>query len=200
MKIYYGPRYIELTSPTTDTTRYAATHSYTDANALRAFVEGFANDESQECACITYDDVTELRHEFFKLYRIIEAAGGLIHNGNDEYLIIDRKGVPDLPKGKAEGNETAVQNALREVEEETGLKGMNIIDHIADTYHTYAIGDETVLKHTTWFSMSVPGRPGLTPESEENITDARWVPRKMIAKEAEQTYASLRDVFRTVVS
>ena len=75
--------------------------------------------------CHTFDNELAF-NEFCKQFRLIEAAGGLIENANDEYLVIDRRGYIDLPKGKKEAGETNEQNAIREVGEETGLTNVSI--------------------------------------------------------------------------
>ncbi|ULT24020.1 NUDIX domain-containing protein [Sphingobacterium sp. E70] len=54
--------------------------------------------------------------------KIIKAAGGLVKNGDGDYLFIYRLGKWDLPKGKVEDNEKMKEAAVREVEEECGIK------------------------------------------------------------------------------
>ena len=51
---------------------------------------------------------------YFGTYKSINAAGGLVENGNGEYLMIKRKGYWDLPKGKIEKGENDEDGALRE--------------------------------------------------------------------------------------
>lgn len=198
MKIFFNSRHIKLDVKSFVTVGYQDVEFFTDVEQLRGLVDAFVADESRPDMCILADDLNVLSKAFFSLFPIVNAAGGLIHDGDDEYLVIDRKGVPDLPKGKAEQGEGPVQTAMREVGEETGLKGVNVIDRIQETYHTYYIKDKMVLKRTVWFSMSVPGRPKLTPEAEEGITGARWVSRSQMKVEAEGTYKSLRDIFLSV--
>lgn len=198
MKIYFNDRHIKLDQKSFATVGYSDVEQYADQEQLRQLVEKFVADESLPNMCIVADDFKALTKAFLRLFPVVNAAGGLIHDGDDEYLVIDRRGVPDLPKGKAEQGEGPVQTAMREVGEETGLMGVNVIDRIQETYHTYRQGGKMVLKRTVWFSMSVPGRPKLTPEAAEGITGARWVSRSQMKSEAEKTYKSLRDIFLSV--
>lgn len=198
MKIYFNDRHIKLDQKSFATVGYSDVEQFADAEQLRQLVDQFVADESRPDMCIVADDFKALTKAFMRLFPVVNAAGGLIHDGDDEYLVIDRRGVPDLPKGKAEQGEGPVQTAMREVGEETGLLGVNVIDRIQETFHTYRSGGKMVLKRTAWFSMSVPGRPKLTPEAEEGITGARWVSRSQMKTEAEKTYKSLRDIFLSV--
>lgn len=198
MKIFFNDRHIKLDAMSFATVGYQSVEFFTDANQLRELVDKFVADESMPDTCVLADNVNDLKKAFFSLFPLIHAAGGVIHDGDDEYLVIDRKGYADLPKGKAEAGEGPVETAMREVMEETGLQGVNVIDRIGETYHTYTVDGKMVLKETVWFSMSVPGRPKLTPEAEEGITNARWVSRKMMGEEAQKTYNSLKDLFKSV--
>ncbi|MGN0028223.1 MAG: NUDIX hydrolase [Marinilabiliaceae bacterium] len=198
MKIFFNDRHIKLDAMSFATVGYQSVEFFTDADQLRALVDKFVADESMPDTCVLADDVNALKKAFFSLFPLIHAAGGVIHDGDDEYLVIDRKGYADLPKGKAEAGEGPVETAMREVMEETGLQGVNVIDRIGETYHTYTVDGKMVLKETVWFSMSVPGKPKLTPEADEGITNARWVSRKMMGEEAKHTYNSLKDLFKSV--
>src|SRR5690606_16124356 len=65
-------------------------------------------------------------------HKIIKAAGGLVKNGEGDYLFIFRLGKWDLPKGKVESHEKMREAAVREVEEECGLK----IDYLGKKIQT----------------------------------------------------------------
>ena len=58
--------------------------------------------------------------EFMEEFTIIQAAGGLVFNKENQLLTIKRNGLWDLPKGKIERHEDQMAAALREVMEETG--------------------------------------------------------------------------------
>ena len=129
-------------------------------------------------------------------FKFIEAAGGLVINDLGEILFIKRNGIWDLPKGKVEVGELVNQAALREVEEECGVKNLSIESKITDTYHTYALGEKTILKKTYWYLMRNSGGDKLIPQSEEGITQALWVSPTDIPNYLLNTFPSIIDVFR----
>ncbi|MDR3008559.1 MAG: NUDIX domain-containing protein [Sphingobacterium sp.] len=107
--------------------------------------------------------------------KIIKAAGGLVKNGDGDYLFIYRLGKWDLPKGKVEDNEKMREAAVREVEEECGIKINYLGKKIMTSYHTYFLRNgEFVLKLTNWYEMGVNKAPKLIPQTTEDITKAEW--------------------------
>jgi hypothetical protein len=113
--------------------------------------------------------------EFKKQFLFIEAAGGLVRNENKELLTIFRNGVWDLPKGKVEKGELIEEAAVREVEEETGVKiHKHYADSIQKVYHVYSLKKKLVLKETSWFIMSAKSMI-LLPQREEGITKVCWM-------------------------
>lgn len=133
---------------------------------------------------------------FVSLYVLIVAAGGLVENEKGEFLFIYRKGKWDLPKGKAEYDETPEMTALREVEEECGLKNLKIEKELTKTFHTYKEKGKYILKETYWYLMSVKGNQKLVPQTEEGITAVKWISENRIAKEIlVNTYSSIMGIF-----
>jgi 8-oxo-dGTP pyrophosphatase MutT (NUDIX family) len=121
------------------------------------------------------DNIDEIWTEFQKLFRIIEAAGGVVNNETGEILFIKRLGRWDLPKGKMEKGESREESAVREIEEETGLSNVELVRFINTTYHVYIErnGDK-VLKCTHWFEMNFNGEDTSKPQIEEGITEVAW--------------------------
>ncbi len=121
------------------------------------------------------ENLDEMWSEFQKLFRIIEAAGGLVNNTQGDLLFIKRLGKWDLPKGKMEKGESREESAVREIEEETGLANVELIQFINTTYHIYVErnGDK-VLKCTHWFEMNFNGEDTSKPQIEEGITEVAW--------------------------
>ncbi|MDB5131433.1 MAG: hydrolase [Mucilaginibacter sp.] len=125
---------------------------------------------------------------------LIEAAGGVVVNENHEYLFIYRNKKWDIPKGKIEAGEGIKEAALREVEEECGIKISSVGGRICKTYHVYVYKGEVVLKKTYWFEMRCKGQKKLKPQKEEGITAARWFKKDHIAPIVKNTYPSIMDV------
>ena len=61
-----------------------------------------------------------------RTFRMAPAAGGVVLC-DGQFAAIERHGIPDLPKGHIEEGEDAATAAIREVEEETGIKDLEII-------------------------------------------------------------------------
>lgn len=133
-------------------------------------------------------------NRFAQDYTLIHAAGGIVTNENDEILMIFRLGCWDFPKGKVEAGEDWQTAAIREVEEETGLRNILLQEAFANTYHTYILKDKPILKITHWYSMQAHAQ-SLVPQTEEDIAQAVWVPRKEVAAKLETSYASLRTLW-----
>ncbi|SHL75533.1 NUDIX hydrolase [Chryseobacterium polytrichastri] len=121
------------------------------------------------------ENIDEIWTEFQNLFRIIEAAGGLVNKDNGDMLFIKRLGKWDLPKGKMEKGESREESAVREIEEETGLRDIELVTFINTTYHIYIErnGDK-ILKCTHWFEMNFSGEDTSKPQIEEGITEVAW--------------------------
>ena len=143
---------------------------------------------------IFHEDMVELFEEFKACFKVIEAGGGLVMNERGEFLSIFRNGVWDLPKGKLEKGEDFATAALREVGEETGLRGIQIVDPLMSTYHTYILKGKHILKKTRWFDMRYTENEEPVLQAEEGISDYRWVTPGKTGFIRENTYASILDV------
>jgi 8-oxo-dGTP pyrophosphatase MutT (NUDIX family) len=139
-------------------------------------------------------DMDKLKKALFKNFTLIEAAGGIVLNSKKELLFIYRLGKWDLPKGKIEKKETEEGAAIREVEEETGVSHLKLKKKIGETYHTYNAFGKHFLKTTHWFYMTCSGDQVLTPQTEENITEIKWVKTKDIKEPMADTYPSIKDI------
>ena len=125
----------------------------------------------------------------------IIAAGGLVKNSIGQLLLIKRNGIWDLPKGKAEDGESPESTAIREVEEECGLGSLQIEKHLVNTYHTYKLDGQWVLKKSIWYLMVALGNTNTTPQQIEGITDAIWVNPNDLPVYLANTFESIKLVF-----
>lgn len=144
------------------------------------------------------ENIDEIWQEFQKLFRIIEAAGGIVSNPNGDILFIKRLGKWDLPKGKMEKGESREESAVREIEEETGLQNAELLSFINTTYHIYIErnGDK-VLKCTHWFEMKFDGEDTSKPQIEEGITEVAWKNTLQIEEEVfPSTFKNIRLIIR----
>jgi 8-oxo-dGTP pyrophosphatase MutT (NUDIX family) len=154
----------------------------------------FENDQIKEII-FEDDDIHRLFNDVKSLFTYIEAAGGAVRNRNNELLVIHRFGRPDLPKGKAEKNETPEETAVREVEEECGIIGPIITESLDPSFHIYSIGKEQILKKTFWFRMLYSGSQTLTPQLKEAIVSAEWCNESKIKEYQKLTYPSIMKYF-----
>ncbi len=124
----------------------------------------------------------------------VRAAGGIIYRKSKnvdkidqsdlskayEIIVIHRPKYDDwsLPKGKAENNESYVDCALREVEEETGLY-CNIIDELTDVTYVDRGGNDKLVRY---YTMTERGRntddphPSIIAFGEVDIV--KWISPK----------------------
>lgn len=135
---------------------------------------------------------------FCPFFIVIEAAGGVVFRNNCA-LFIYRNSRWDLPKGKIDEGESPVEAALREVQEECGIRNLSIKKELPSSYHLYKspyaenMGD-WILKKTYWFEMSYHGAFDGLPQEEEDITKVEWVEKQRLQKIYDLTYANLRPV------
>jgi len=123
----------------------------------------------------------------------IAAAGGAVYNKKNELLCIFRLGYWDLPKGKMEKGESLLETALREVQEETGLKHLEAGQQLSDTYHVYELKGKTIFKTTHWFIMHTNDMD-LIPQTEEDITRAEWIAAAQLDEVYQNTYENIKFV------
>ncbi len=145
------------------------------------------------------NDEKALIKDFDSLFKIIEAAGGLVFNEKKEMLVIFRIGFWDLPKGKIDKGEGKKAAAVREVEEETGLKDVQLGDFLKETYHTYrSRKNKRVLKRTFWYVMHSQ-QSELVPQAEEDIEKAIWIDPQDFLSNYQPVYGNILDVIHSGV-
>lgn len=144
-----------------------------------------------------HPDLDALKKAFFKKFTIVQAAGGLVKNEDNEILMIFRRGKWDLPKGKLDKGESLEECAVREVGEETGLKKVKLIGPLLITRHTYHEGTKFILKESHWYNMKSTGDQQLVPQTEEDIQEIKWAKETELKPYIKNAFPSIVDVLQT---
>lgn len=134
----------------------------------------------------------KLLKKFLKKLPNVIAGGGKVYNDKGEILFIYRNDKWDLPKGKVDRKETIEAAALREVEEETGVKHLKIIKPLETTYHIFKRNGRHRIKITYWFEMKTTYTGKLQPEEIEGITKVEWLNQNKIQNALENSYANIK--------
>ena len=125
----------------------------------------------------------------------VEAAGGLVYNDKREILFIYRNDKWDLPKGHIESGEGAEAAAIREVEEETGVRNLKVTRFITKTYHVFKRNDKFKLKATYWYEMHTDFKGELKPQKNEGIKKAKWKNYEKSQKALQNSYENIKLLF-----
>lgn len=162
---------------------------------LMSIVDSLEKSQHPRQIILTSADVEKTFTEFSRLYKQIDAAGGVVENKRGEILTIYRRKIWDLPKGKLDSGETFERAAVREVLEETGLKSVKMGKFLTSTHHTFRTRrmSQRALKLTMWYGMTTK-HLDLKWQVEEDIEDARWVKPKSLLNGKYAVYSSIRFV------
>lgn len=132
--------------------------------------------------------------QFARQMKWVEAAGGVVESDGGAVVMIRRNERWDLPKGHREEGESFSQCAAREAEEETGVKVNAVGELLATTLHSYNIYGSWELKLTAWYAMRGESE-SLSPQREEGIVCAEWIPRQEIAQRINNSFPTIKKVF-----
>lgn len=199
LKIFFGDKALYLCDDKDDEISELLHHPDTifidelSSHAIHAMLHEIKK-ENFHAGVFLHKDIEELKKEFFRHFTCIEAAGGIVLNDNKDLLMIFRKGKWDLPKGKMEKNEKSELCAEREIAEETGARKLTLHKKVGETRHAYEEFGKHILKTSHWFFFTCSGNEALTPQTEEDITDVRWIPVARITEPLKNTYGSIRDI------
>ncbi|WP_025742319.1 NUDIX hydrolase [Aquimarina pacifica] len=137
----------------------------------------------------------KLIEQLYTKLPVVVAGGGKVYNDKKEVLFIRRNDKWDLPKGKAEKKEDMETAAIREVEEETGVTGLEITKFLYRTHHIFKRNGEFRLKVTYWFEMKTDYKGELIPQLNEGITKVKWKDRKKAKKALLDSYENIKQLF-----
>jgi 8-oxo-dGTP pyrophosphatase MutT (NUDIX family) len=197
-KVFFNDRTIYLDDALPDMTKVGKDYvcAFENITDLKPQVRQFLLEENPGNLHIFHDDKKSLLRVFSQCFTNISAGGGLVRNIRGEILVIFRRGKWDLPKGKSEKGETLKQTAVREVEEECGLQGIEIREFLKSTYHIYTGPDNYILKKTDWFSMVYEGNDNPRPLLKEDISETRWIDSTQLNEVISNTYQSIIEVIK----
>ena len=143
-------------------------------------------------ARLIHKNPDKILKKFLKKLPNVIAGGGKVYNDKGDILFIYRNDKWDLPKGKAEKKETIEETSIREVEEETGVKGLKITKPLHTTYHIFKRNGRYRIKITYWFEMKTNYDGKLQAEESEGITKVAWLNKKQSKKALENSYANIK--------
>ncbi len=160
------------------TNRISIKAKFIKLNKLESFIDAIDADELN-----IYDkNLSALVSRFEKTFSIVYAAGGLVHDNQNNLLLIYRRNKWDLPKGKIDAKETPMQAARREVQEETGVINLKVKDLITISRYIYQDNGKPFLKVVYWYHMKTKFQGPLIPETKEQITEVQWKSKSEILK------------------
>lgn len=136
---------------------------------------------------------------FQSRFHLAQTGGGIVKDEHGNILFIYRNGFWDLPKGHLESGETLETCALREVFEETGLSGLQLIEQSAVSWHIYDLNNKTILKSNSWFLMEATSDQPLKLQQKEGITSAKWVSKEEIPHYLKRCYRSIAETLGPVI-
>ncbi len=189
-KIFLGNKTITLTDSLSHTD---ISFSYFNTN-LNEIIHKLQNNKLEN-AILYHNNLDEAWQNFKKHFDVIEAAGGLVENDRHQFLFIYRNGIWDLPKGKMEKGENTAETAIREVQEECGIKHISIDYFLVETYHLFTENNKKRLKITHWYKMSEDKKSILIPQTEEGIEKVEWVDIENNPQVFEKSYENIKLIF-----
>ena len=154
-------------------------------------INGWLNDDTVENLDLGDVDGEKLAFAIKSIFRQAPAAGGVVVIDN-QFVAIERNGIPDLPKGHIEKGESPEKAALREVEEETGITDLEIIKELPSTWHCYLLNNQWTIKKTSWFLMRTKSGMKNIPQTEEGISKVYLVDKEHVKGFENNTFASLK--------
>jgi len=194
--IYFGDKPLTITDVMPDEVNKSTLIAKSiEAEPLQRLIAAMDGPEASG-ALLVYPDVEVAINALKPLFQFIQAAGGLVQSDKGNLLLIFRKGKWDLPKGKLDPGEDLEQCAVREVEEETGLKDVVLQKPLCRTYHTYYQDGQHCLKESHWYLMQAPQQDDLKPQTEEDIEQAIWAAPAAIPQYLTNTHRSVADVLK----
>ena len=165
---------------------------------LVAKIKNWLEDETMENLDLGDVNGENLAFAIKNMFRQAPAAGGVVIIDN-QFVAIERNGIPDLPKGHIEKGESPEVAALREVEEETGITNLEIIKELPATWHCYLLDNQWTIKKTSWYLMKTDSGMKNIPQTEEGISKVYLVDKQGVNDFVKNTFASLKTLVPFII-
>lgn len=165
---------------------------------LVAKIKNWLEDETMENLDLGDVNGENLAFAIKNMFRQAPAAGGVVIIDN-QFVAIERNGIPDLPKGHIEKGESLEVAALREVEEETGITNLEIIKELPATWHCYLLDNQWTIKKTSWYLMKTDSGMKNIPQTEEGISKVYLVDKQGVNDFVKNTFASLKTLVPFII-
>ncbi|MDO8670053.1 MAG: NUDIX hydrolase [Dehalococcoidia bacterium] len=127
------------------------------------------------------------------------SAGGVVYSTSGSetsvLLILDIFGSWSLPKGHVEPGETLEETAIREIEEEVGIKG-DIEEALGEVCYQFTRDLGTIQKTVHYFLIKAAATE--LRMAEDEVLDAKWVPLGRVLEASD--YRDNRDVLEKAVA
>ncbi|MBI2598856.1 NUDIX domain-containing protein [Candidatus Curtissbacteria bacterium] len=127
--------------------------------------------------------------------RIFSAGGIVVRDGKVLVTQHSKHKGWDFPKGHIETGESSEQTAVREVEEETGVKA-EVVEKVGQTEYFYYEDKEKVLKTVVYFLMRYIGDGEATTAFEVMATewlDPEEVEEKLTFKDTKAMWSKVKE-------
>ncbi|MDF4223451.1 NUDIX hydrolase [Maribacter sp. M208] len=191
-KVFVNELPLILTNKLSDTTN--GEYYSLNQESIEEAITSLRKEKLRE-AFIYHPNYDEILKKFTQVVPLVIAGGGVVKNREGKVLFIYRNDKWDLPKGKLDKGESIEECAVREVEEETGVKGLVIDRYIRTTYHIFKRNGVNKLKQVYWYEMRTNFEGKLKPEKKEGIFKVRWKGPDKIEKALENSYANIKILF-----
>lgn len=191
-KVFVNELPLILTNKISDTVN--GDYFLLNGNSIQEAIDALRKKKLKE-AYIYHPNGEEILKKFTNKIPLEVAAGGVVTNKKGKVLFIYRNDKWDLPKGKLDKGETIEECALREVEEETGVKKLKIENFLRTTYHVFKRNGIYKLKEVHWYAMKTSYKGELKGQKSEGIEKVKWKGPKKIQKALQNSYINIKILF-----
>jgi len=191
-KVFVNERPLILTNKLSETGK--GKYFLLNDKAINEAIASLSKKKLKE-AYIYHPNGEEILKKFTQNIPLEVAAGGVVTNEKGKVLFIYRNDKWDLPKGKLDKGESIEKCAIREVEEETGVSGLEIENFLRTTYHILKRNGKPKLKEVHWYAMKTEYKGKLKGQKNEGIVKVKWKGPKKIKEALENSYLNIKILF-----